>query len=241
MRVVDQGAEEIAEALGSLDVDWMDATAGNVIAKLTAFGVKEAYGRADVAALLDDHFDEGLLCCRLFLGLSKDQSEALLREALGKGGIGVTRYQTDRAAFLSGQKRGRGLEDFAEAIVREVFGEGAYELRCTFTGVGGKIAKCDISIPGRTRPLILIEAKAYGATGSKLTDILGHLDAIIEAKRRDAALLVMTDGTTWKARMADMAKIVARQNDGRILRIYTMQMRDQFFADLTTLKAEFGL
>ncbi|WP_246688041.1 hypothetical protein [Methylobacterium sp. WL120] len=185
MRVVDQGAEEIAEALGSLDVDWMDATAGNVIAKLTAFGVKEAYGRADVAALLDDHFDEGLLCCRLFLGLSKDQSEALLREALGKGGIGVTRNQTDRAAFLvalegfglldamattvnrklvwsdvlverlrsgrasaiSGQKRGRGLEDFAEAIVREVFGEGAYELRCTFTGVGGKIAKCDIAIP----------------------------------------------------------------------------------------------
>ena len=87
----------------------------------------------------------------------------------------------------------------------------------------------------------MIESKAYGATGSKMTDIIGDLDAIIEAKRHDTALLFMTDGITWKARQSDLRKIVERQNEGQITRIYTSQMRDDFLADLRTLKDEHRL
>lgn len=279
MRILRQTVDEVIKALSPLPVDWMDKQAAEAIATLTALPVKATYERTDVAALLDADFDTGLLCCRLFLALSKDQSEATLRASLGSGGIGVTRYTKDRESFLSaledlglleamavsvnhksiwsdvlverlrsgrgsaisGQKRGLGLENFAEAVVKEVFGEGAYEMRATFTGTSGKIAKCDVAIPNRAEPLILIESKAYGATGSKMTDVIGDLDAIIEAKRRDAALLVVTDGITWKARQSDMAKIVARQNDGRITRIYTTEMRAQFLDDLHTLKNELGL
>lgn len=153
----------------------------------------------------------------------------------------VERLRSGRGSAISGQKRGLGLENFAEAVVKEVFGEGGYEMRATFSGTDGKVAKCDVAIPNKTEPLILIESKAYGATGSKMTDVIGDLDHIIEAKRHDASLLVVTDGITWKARQSDMAKIVERQNSGRITRIYTTEMREQFLADLRTLKAELDL
>jgi len=149
----------------------------------------------------------------------------------------VERLRSGRGSAIQGQKRGRGLEDFAEAIVKEVFGAD-YETRCTFGGADGKRAKCDFAIPDRNRPRIIVEVKGYGATGSKMTDIIGDLDAIIDAKRHDTALLFLTDGVTWKARVADLRKIVTRQNEGKITRIYTTKMAAQLKKDLETLKAE---
>lgn len=149
------------------------------------------------------------------------------------------RLRSGRGSAIQGQQRGRGLEDFVEEIIRTVFAD-AYEPRCTFQGVNG-LAKCDFAIPNKAQPFILIEAKGYGATGSKMSDIIGDLDAIIGAKRHDASLLFITDGLTWKARANDLRKIIQRQNDGRITRVYTKQMRDQFKADLETLKNEYGI
>ncbi|WP_300973499.1 DpnII family type II restriction endonuclease [Sphingomonas sp. LHG3406-1] len=153
----------------------------------------------------------------------------------------VERLRSGRGSAIQGQKRGRGLEDFAEALVKEVFGEGGYQTRCTFTGAAGESAKCDMAIPDKLRPRILIEVKGYGATGSKMTDIIGDLDAIIAAKRHDTTLLFVTDGTTWEQRTSDLRKIVSRQNEGKIARIYTTKMRDAFVDDLRTLKAEADL
>ena len=150
------------------------------------------------------------------------------------------RLRSGRGSAIQGQRRGRALEDFAEEVIQEVF-EDAYVPRCTFQGVTDSTAKCDFAIPGRTEPLILVEAKGYGATGSKMSDIIGDLDAIIGVKRSDASLLLVTDGLTWKARANDMRKIVERQNDGRIARIYTKRMRDRFHADLLILKEDYGL
>lgn len=255
----------------------MDDTAISAIDKLKAVEIKPAFDNADTAALLDDDFDIGLLCVRLFLGLSKDGLEAELRRLLGPGGIGVKRYANERQTYLAaleslglgeamsamvnhkpvwsdilverlrsgrgsaiqGHRRGRGLEDFAEDLIREVLGAN-YEARCTFTGPRG-LAKCDFAIPGKAQPVILVEAKGYGATGSKMSDVIGDLDAIIEAKRHDTRLLFVTDGMTWEARLSDLRKIVERQNDGRISRIYTKRMRDQFLDDLRMLKTDYGL
>lgn len=149
------------------------------------------------------------------------------------------RLRSGRGSAIQGQQRGRDLEDFTEEIIREVFGT-AYEPRCTFQGANG-LAKCDFAIPNRDQPYILIEAKGYGATGSKMSDVIGDVDAIIGAKRNDASLLLVTDGLTWKARVNDFRKIIQRQNDGRITRVYTKNMRAQIKADLETLKAEYGL
>lgn len=147
----------------------------------------------------------------------------------------VERLRSGRGSAISGQKRGRGLEDFVEALVEEVFGD-QYETRCTFSGAEGKTAKCDVAIPNRDRPKVVIEIKGYGATGSKMSDIIGDLDAIITAMRRDTKLLFFTDGLTWKARSSDLKKIVERQNEGKIARIYTTSMRDEFLTDLRRLK-----
>ena len=149
------------------------------------------------------------------------------------------RLRSGRGSAIQGQQRGRELEDWTEEVIKEVFGS-EYEPRCTFQGVNG-LAKCDFAIPNKERPLILIEAKGYGATGSKMSDIIGDVDAIIGAKRHDASLLLITDGLTWKERANDLRKLVQRQNEGRISRIYTKQMRGQLKADLETLKGEYGI
>ncbi len=276
MQVIQQDLDELVATLSPLDVDWMDDVAASAIARLKAIPAKPVYAASDIRDLLDDDFEEGILCIRLFLALSKDSMTERLRSALGKDGIGAKRYSKEpqifidalqemgvleamdatinyqpvwsdilaerlrsgRGSAIQGQKRGRGLEDFAEKIVEQVFGEGAYETRCSFTGAEGKSAKCDIAIPDRQVPRIVIESKGYGATGSKMSDIIGDLDAIIDAKRHDCPFLFITDGLTWKARLSDLKKIIHRQNQGKITKIYTMEMGDQLLQDLTILKQE---
>ncbi|MBL8236162.1 MAG: hypothetical protein JNM66_01995 [Bryobacterales bacterium] len=274
MEIVSQALDDIVASLQPLNVDWKDETALRVIGRLTGFSVKNAYTAEDVRALLDSDFDDAILIFRLFMGLSKDQFVATLRDIRGRKGIGiggyragpdefvadligaglleamaaestrvphwsdalVERLRSGRGSAISGQKRGRGVEDFAEAIVRRVFGAG-FDMRCTFTGPREK-AKCDFAIPSKAAPRIVIESKGYGATGSKMTDIIGDIEQIIRAKRPDTALLFFTDGLTWKQRKSDLRKIVEFQNSGGITRIYTFSMAHQFEADLRQLKAE---
>jgi len=100
----------------------------------------------------------------------------------------VERLRSGRGSAISGQKRGRGVEDLVQAIVEKVFGE-RYSMRCNFTGARTRTAKCDFAIPGKDGPRIVIESKGYGATGSKMTDVIGDIEKIIAAKRPDTAFL----------------------------------------------------
>jgi len=161
VQIVSQRLEDILGSLRHLEVDWKDETAVHVIARLRDMSVKAVYSIEDVEALLDANFDEGILICRLFMGLSKDQFTAMLHAARVSAGTGVKAYRADRAGFLSdllriglldnmaveanrkahwsdvlverlrsgrgsaiaGQRRGRGVEDFAEEIIKTVFGD----------------------------------------------------------------------------------------------------------------------
>ncbi len=188
MQIVNQKLEDILGSLRHLEVDWKDETANHVIDQLRGMPVKASYSVDDVEALLDANFDEGILICRLFMGLSKDQFTASLHAARGSAGIGVKAYRADSAGFLSdlvrigllddmaneanrkahwsdvlverlrsgrgsaiaGQRRGKGVEDFAEEIIKTVFGD-SYEARCTFRGTHDTTAKCDFAIPSKKR------------------------------------------------------------------------------------------
>lgn len=278
MKVVAQKLDDILAALGPLKVEWQDETARRVIARLEKLPRKKLYAVDDIQEMLDMHFDDGLLITRLFLALSKDEFNAVLKAALGSGAAGIMRYRANKPEFIdalvrlglleavalhtsrrpkwsdvlverlrsgrgsaiSGQKRGRGVEDFAEAIVKGIFGS-QYDKRCTFAGARGKPAKCDFAMPSKTSPQIVIEAKGYGATGSKMTDVIGDIEKIIAAKRADTAFLFFTDGMTWNQRKNDLRKIVSYQNAGDITRIYTSSMAEQFQSDLQQLKSEYGL
>src|SRR5439155_25952635 len=109
-------------------------------------------------------------------------------------------------------------------IVSRVFQDVGYDVRCRFVGSRGvSTEKADFAIPSKRDPGILIESKAYGATGSKQTDILGEMSRIVEEKRHDTHLLLVTDGITWRSRVNDLRKLVTLQNEGKIARIYTQR------------------
>jgi hypothetical protein len=154
----------------------------------------------------------------------------------------VERLKGGRGSAIKGQRRGRVLEDFVEKQIIQVFGENSYDLRCQFVGATGiSSEKADFAIPNRQDPAILIEAKAYGATGSKQTDVLGDISRIVNEKRHDTHFLLVTDGITWRERTSDLGKLVALQNLGKIARIYTQAMEKQFEEDLWQLKREHGI
>jgi hypothetical protein len=154
----------------------------------------------------------------------------------------VERLKYGRGSAIKGQKRGRSLEDFAEQIVKRVFGDGGYDTRCRFVGATGlSTEKADFAIPNKEDPRILIEVKGYGATGSKQTDVLGDVERIVNQKRSDTHLLLVTDGVTWRSRQSDLSKLVDWQNKGRIARIYTQLMAADLEADLRQLRLDHSL
>ena len=154
----------------------------------------------------------------------------------------VERLKMGRGSAIKAQTRGRYLEQFSEDIVKRVFSRAAYDVRCRFTGAGGtSTEKADFAIPSKEEPRILIEAKAYGATGSKQTDILGDIARIVGQKRSDTHLLLVTDGITWKMRLNDLRKLVEMQNTGLIARIYTRRMARELESDLNQLRLDHSL
>ena len=134
------------------------------------------------------------------------------------------------------------MEDFVEGIVRSVFGVDQVAVRCSFRGAKGLgSAKADFAIPSSNDPTILIESKAYGATGSKQSDVLGDIAKILEEKRHDTVFLLVTDGVTWKERANDLRKLISLQNEGKIHRIYTKSMASQLRIDLQSLKRSYRI
>ncbi len=149
----------------------------------------------------------------------------------------IERLKSGRGSAIKGQRRGRALEDFVEEILVAIFGPTGYKSRCRFKGRSGtSTAKADFAIPTAADPSILIESKAYGATGSKQTDILGDAADIVSQKRHDTQFFLVTDGVTWRDRMSDLRKLVEMQNEGAIAGIYTQAMRGQLIEDLGELK-----
>ena len=199
MEFVQQSLEDILDSLSPLPVEWQDDTSRKVIDLIGTIPIKHEYTTDDIVNLLSEGFAEGLIVCQLFLGLSKDAFTTELDLALGAGGRGVKRFNSDREAYLqalvvlglpeamaaevnrelawsdvlierlrsgrgraiSGQRRGRGLEDFAESIIQTVFGE-QYDTRCQFIGSRGAVAKCDFAIPSKICHVFLSRRKGTG-------------------------------------------------------------------------------
>lgn len=193
-------------------------------------------GSAGITAWRKDR--EPLLNALVGLGLV-DVINTITQKPVTWQDILLVRLASGRGRAVKGQKRGRALEDFTEAIVNEVFGDKAYEARKSFTCRDGKrTEKCDFAIPTAKEPHIIIEAKAYAATGSKQTDVIGDVEKVLTCKRPDVQFLLVTDGLGWLMRLSDLKKITSFQNAGDIYRIYTMAMAEDLRADLEQFKVE---
>ena len=140
------------------------------------------------------------------------------------------RYEMSRGRAVAGQKRGRALENDVQRVLLGIavpFKRGG-----KFEGKGGIEAKCDFAIPTRDHPKIVIEAKGFEATGSKLTDFLGDVLKIAQAKAYHMYVFILTDGRGWHNRQSDLEKLVQYQNDGLIDMIYTRADLPQLARDV---------
>lgn len=135
------------------------------------------------------------------------------------------RYGHMRGRAMTAQNRGAALEDAVEVILKELQKEGvlsSYIKGGNFINSSGKEAKADFMIPSRNVPSIIIEAKGYEATGSKLTDVLGDI-LKVGIKDPETHYFFVTDGIGWYRRQSDLLKIVESQKQGHIEMIYTMK------------------
>jgi len=96
-----QELDTLLASLTSVDADWMDETASQILTTLSEVSDRRAFSRDDLRVLLQKNFNNALTICRLFLDVSKDKMEAILPEALGPGGAGVNRFQAQPDAFVS--------------------------------------------------------------------------------------------------------------------------------------------
>jgi hypothetical protein len=142
----------------------------------------------------------------------------------------IERYKLGRGRAISGQNRGRGLENEVEKILMTL--QIPFQPRVTFIGRENRTAKCDIAIPSKDHPLIVIESKGFEATGSKLTDFLGDIMKILDAKDFHMYFFVVTDGRGWRNRQSDLKKIIEQLHSGRIEMIYTRARLAELSADI---------
>ncbi len=257
---LDSHAEEVIRMIQSLplkpeyearDVMEMldqDFEAASTVIRIFMDQSKDEFTLSLKTAFENDEFDLGTRVKRyrkdktsyvetlIDLGLCERMQRAVNRQLIWSDVL-VERLKGGRGSAIKGQTRGRGLEDFVEGVVKSVFDSHQIAVRGSFLGAKGLgNAKADFAIPSMEDPIILIETKAYGATGSKQTDVLGDVAKILEEKRHDTVFMLVTDGVTWKERANDLRKLIALQNEGKIQRIYTKSMANQLKTDLQSLK-----
>ena len=147
----------------------------------------------------------------------------------------LERFRLGRGRAISGQTRGRALEQAIVVAIQQILPRIPYETNCTYTGFRSLTAKCDIAIPTKNDPKIVIEAKGFEATGSKQTDVLGDIQKIIEAKKPHTYFFIVTDGRGWYRRKSDLKKIVEFHQDGEIDMIYTLRRLPELVADISRI------
>ncbi len=168
-------------------------------------------------------------CMLLVSALSQmgveEEIEAQSKRTWGIEDVLMERYKFQRGRAIKGQKRGRALEDQVEELLNSVscqFVRGG-----NFRGKNKKTAKADFSIPELVEPKIVIECKGFEATGSKMTDVLGDVEKILEAKSGQMYFFLVTDGLAWLNRLSDLRALVAYHHKGDVDMIFTVASLDQ--------------
>jgi hypothetical protein len=146
------------------------------------------------------------------------------------GDVLVARAGTRRTATDAGAT-GRRVEDEIEQVAIDLGLPS--ETRTRFIGRNGLSAPCDLAIPaGGSEALIVVAAKGFDSTGSKLTDAVREVEEMAEKRLPTQFVMAAIDGIGWKSRIRDLRRIydlcASQQIDG----IYTLEGLGQFRIDL---------
>ena len=155
------------------------------------------------------------------------------------GDVLVARAGT-RVTAVAGATAGRRIEDAIEEVARRV------GLRTTtrtrFTGRGGRSAPCDLAIIGEDgQPVIVVAAKGFDSTGSKLTDAVREVVEMSEVRLPRQYVMVAADGIGWLSRKNDLLRIYQLWVDDSINGMYTLAGLDTFETDLRAAAIRAGL
>ncbi|MEV4666606.1 hypothetical protein [Microbacterium sp. LWO12-1.2] len=120
------------------------------------------------------------------------------------GDILIARAGTRATATRAGVS-GRKVEDEIEAIA-ESLGL-PYQTRTRFTGRNGSTAPCDLVVPDTTDAKIVVAAKGFDSTGSKLTDAVREIQEMAAIRKPNQFVMAVIDGIGWKSRIADLRRI----------------------------------
>ena len=130
-----------------------------------------------------------------------------------------------------GGRAGRHIEDEIEAIANDLGLECATRTR--FTGRGSRTAPCDLAIPaGDASAQIVVAAKGFDSTGSKLTDAVREIEEMADVRLPTQFVMVVVDGIGWKSRQADLRRIYDHWAERHIDGMYTLASLDDFRTDL---------
>lgn len=155
------------------------------------------------------------------------------------GDILVAR-QMPRLTAAAGAASGRSLEDAIEAVANEL--RLPHAMRTVFIGKDGRTAPCDMAIPdGGADAEIVVAAKGFDSTGSKLTDAVREVNEMADVRLPRQHAMAVIDGIGWLSRAADLRRIYARWADEYIEGMYTLATLDQFRADLDSAATRRGI
>jgi hypothetical protein len=145
------------------------------------------------------------------------------------GDVLVARAGSRVTATQAG-KSGRKVEDEIEAIAADL--GLPYQTRTRFTGRHGQTAPCDLVVPDSGNAQIVVAAKGFDSTGSKLTDAVREIQEMAEIRLPRQFVIAVIDGIGWKSRRADLKRIHELWATEQIDGMYTLATLDQFRADL---------
>lgn len=145
------------------------------------------------------------------------------------GDVLVARAGTRATATRAGQS-GRRVEDLIEAIAHDL--GLTCETRTRFVGRGTTDGPCDLVVPSAAEAQIVVAAKAFDSTGSKLTDAYREIQEMASIRKPSQFVMAVVDGIGWLSRIADLRKIHKLWADGEIDGLYTLGTLDQFRDDL---------
>lgn len=157
----------------------------------------------------------------------------LLEEQRGRsydfGDVLVARAGSRGSAARAGAQ-GRKVEDQIEEIAVGLGLE--CSTRSRFTGNNMRTAPCDLAIPSDTEAQIVVAAKGFDSTGSKLSDAVREIEEMAAVRLPRQTVYAVIDGIAWKSRQADLRRIHRLWQTQQIDGMYTVKTLDTFRKDL---------
>lgn len=245
---------EISAELSSLDeitvdslVEWANGRGDAV----RVFGLAVGLGQERLKMWAKHHFDTTgfqVLArehCREVVELLGTEHNLIQAIDQGRGlqytysDILVTRAAT-RSTAKRAASAGRGLEDLLEEIAVDL--GLSYSTRGRFTGIAGRTAPYDLAIlDADSRPVVVVGAKAFDSTGSKLTDAVREVEEMAQTRLPTQFVYAAVDGIGWKGRQADFKRLHALWAESRIDGVYSASTMPDFKIELIKACQRLGL